>query len=192
MGGGESSGTSRPLSAGERQDIYTSAIQNLKNTDQSIMPQGYVAPSFASAGPAKTINGGDYDKLQADMTAGYTAPIQQAKETDLRNYNSDAAKRGVWSSGLALQGENDINKAYAPQFANAGAQATNARYALQSGEDQNQNQYNLQQSGAQNTFGLANAQQNYQSNWAPLNYLQGVWNGTGGTIGSSSSMNMNF
>lgn len=125
--------------------------------------------AYTDPGAAKTLTGGDYNALQDSLTKGYTAPLDAAKTTDIRNYNDSAAKRGVWSSGLALQGENDINKAYAPQYESAGAQATNKRYDLQSGENQNLNQYGLStalmenasnQSNAasQNQYGLSSAQ----------------------------------
>jgi hypothetical protein len=192
MGGSSGDSSSAPLNATQRSDLYNSALSDIGGTGSSIMPQGYTAPTYASARSPQMIQGGNLNTMQKQMTAGYTAPLDSAKATDLKNYNSDAAKRGVWSSGLALQGENDINKAYAPQYANAGAQATNATMGIENSQLQAANSLNQQNAGAQNTFNLANAQQGYQSNWAPLNYLQGIWNGTGGTIGSGSNMSMNF
>lgn len=152
----------------------------------------YTSPSYQSPGEAKTLTGQDYDALQAALTSGYEAPLDYAKGQDVKSMNQDLANRGIWSSGLAEQATKDLDAVYAPQYAQAGANATNARYGLQSSEDQMLNQYALQNAGQQNTFNLANAGQTYQSQWAPLNYLQGIWNGTGGAISNGGSGGWNF
>jgi len=53
----------------------------------------------------------------------------------------------------------------------------NAQF-LASQAQNNANQYN--------NYAMENSMRNYNSSWAPLNYLQGVYNGTGGSVNSSS------
>ena len=48
------------------------------------------------------------------------------------------------------------------------------------------NNYNMAQAAMVNDFNANQAAQQYASNWAPLNYLAGVYNGTGGAISNSS------
>lgn len=152
----------------------------------------YEAPSYVASAAPKTLSGGDYEALQRAELQGNTAGLDYAKSKDLQNFNNSAGAKGIWSSGLALKGEGDIKAGYAPQYEKAGADATAQRYGLQSGENQAVNAFNQQESGARNTFNANNAQQNYNSKWAPLNYLQGMWNGTGGAISNGSSGGFNF
>lgn len=205
-GGGNQS--SRPLNAAERSALYETSIKNLAQTSPDYFTQStgadgnttyginapkYSAPSYVDPGTAQTISNGDYNKLQSDLTDGYTAPLDYAKAKDTQNMNDSMAARGLWSSGLADKAIlNNVDAVYAPQYAKAGADATNARYGLQSAENQMLNNYNTQNSGAQNTFNLQNATATDSSNWAPLNYLQGLWNGTGGTISNGSQSNFGF
>ena len=113
-------GTTTPTTA-------TKALQGLGS---------YSNPQTYDPGEAKTLTGGDYNRLQNDILSGTTAGIDRAKYLDLQNTDSSAAKRGIWSSGLALKAANDVAERYAPQYAQAGANATQQRYALQSGENQ--------------------------------------------------------
>jgi len=210
-----SSSQSQPLTADQRSAIFQGAMQNMSQTNPSYItgtggtpavyddqgnvvtpgsgtsyslnaPQ-YVAPTYQSAGTPQQISGGDLQQMQKDMTAGYTAPLDAAKATDITNENSDLAKRGIWSSGLAEQAMGDINKQYAPQYAQAGANATNAAYGLSNSQNQSVNSLAQQNANSANNFNITNAAQQNASNWAPLNYLQGLWNGTGGQTSSSNS-----
>jgi hypothetical protein len=174
------------------------------------------------------------------------------KEIDAKNVDAQLAKRGLYSSGIAIDAQNDLNERYIPQINAAASEASAQRYGLQSGENQgvnqfvlsntgmlnegdfqraqsenqfnqtndqqenafnlNQsaaenawrranatdtNQFNLQkaagqtqtsqaQAGAENTFNTDQAEKQYNAKWRPLDYLQGVWNGTGGSISSST------
>jgi hypothetical protein len=138
---------------------------------------------LAGAGDARLFNNGDYDKLQADVLRGNTAGLDYAKTNDLRGVNNDAAKRGIWSSGLVMQQEKDLSNAYAPAYAQAGASATQQRYGLQAGDNaayNSRSEFNRQ-------FAADQAKQQYESKWRPADYLAGMWNGTGGTISSGST-----
>lgn len=214
MGGGSNStsSSSTPLNAEQRASTFAGSLSAISGvaptydkagniTNQDAITQGanktlggmkYQAPTYVGAGTAQQLNGGDYDKLQSQLTTGYTAPLLQAKATDLTNNNSDLAKRGIWSSGLAVQSEDQINKAYAPQLANAGAQATAQTQTLKQQDLKNVNDFNLSSSAQANSFGMANAQQNYNSAWAPANYIQGSYNGTGGAVSQGSGSGWNF
>lgn len=177
MGAGSNSSdnSSRPLTAQERSDIFTQAIGDIGKAQTSMNTPGYTAPTFQG------LSGGDYNALQDSILKGATSGLDYAKGQDMKNLDNDLAKRGIWSSGLAEQAIGDLNAKYAPQYEKAGADATTSRYNLQS-----------QESNAQNTFNLANAQQTNSSQWKPLEFLQGLWNGTGGAISSGGSSGFNF
>lgn len=150
----------------------------------------YNAGAYQSPGAFQSLSGGDYQNLQDKVLAGYTAPLDAAKATDMRDVNSDAAKRGVWSSGLAMQAENDIAKAYAPQYAAAGGAATSQTTNLQAQELAGRNAFNQAGANAANAFNQSNAQNQFSAGWAPLNYLQNQWAGTAGNVGGSNSFGM--
>lgn len=156
----------------------------------------YETPEYQSPGEYKGIAEGDYQALQDALIKGYTAPLDAAKARDLESYNADAARRGVWSSGLALKGEGDIQEAYAPQYASAGGAATGQRYNLQTADLTSRNAYDLAAANAANAFNQSNVQNRFSAGWAPLNYLSGLWSGTGGQVGGSStfgqSLNMSI
>lgn len=162
---------SRSLTAGERQSIYNQAMSNINTPGAN----AYVAPT------QKTLSRGDYGALQQSLTDGYTAPLDYAKGKDIQNFNNSAGAKGIWSSGLAVKGENDINQGYAGQYAKAGADATAKRYDLQSAEN-----------SQGNAMGLETALQRYNAAWRPADFRSGVWNGTGGTVSSGGSSSMGF
>jgi hypothetical protein len=152
----------------------------------------YTAPDYADPGAAQTLTGGDYDKLQADVLKGSLAGLDYSKNVATQGVNRDAAKRGIWSSGLAMQGEKDVENAYAPSYAKAGGDATSLVMGLKSGELKNLNDYALSNSGMKNSFGMENANRTYNAAWQPANFLKDAWNGTQGTISSGSGGGWNF
>lgn len=204
----------QPLTASQRSDIYNGALSDISSSFPTMVKANgdgsynlnsptYQAPTYANAGyqgagAAQQIDGGDINKMQAGMTSGYTAGLDYAKQQDVSKENSTLAGRGIWSSGLADKAIQDVNSSYAGQYATAGANATNAAYNLANSQNQGVNTYNTQNAAtantlaqqnanAQNTFNLNNATNTQSSAWAPLTYLEGLWNGTGGQTGSSSS-----
>jgi len=172
MGSNKTQSNSAPVSPEERQRTYQAAMSNLYGW----LPRddaGFV--SEYQPYTAERVSGGDYNKLQGDLLSGYTAAIDRAKSQDSERLDSDLAKRGIWSSGLAVRAQNDLDERYIPQYASAGANATQARYGLQTQELTNVNALNS-----------AEKDRAYQSQWRPADYLAGIWNGTGGVISSSN------
>lgn len=193
MGSNTSTSTSAPLSAKHRTNLYESAMSNLTKYAPQYLKNGtfsgpeYTRPAYQGAGDARTLTGGDYNKLQSDLLQGNVAGLDYAKAQDTSKLNDSLAKRGVWSSGMAQKAINDLDNSYAPAYAQAGANATQQRYNLQSGENQALNQYGLNSAQMANQFNSAQAQQEYESKWRPADYLAGIWNGTGGTISSGNA-----
>ena len=207
------SSTSRSLTGVERQDVFQHGLGNIFGTltGQSYNPAPAGAPSTGkvpkNAGtPAGTtsspsvsfpefessklalpeyqaMQGGDYNRLEDAVREGYLAPLKRFESVQREGVNQDAADRGIWSSGLAMQAQNDLTEALAPQFVAAGSAATQARYGLES-----QERDRLYQSEA-NKYGLDMQERDNQfnANWAPLNYLQGLWNETGGSISNQTN-----
>lgn len=145
----------------------------------------YQTPEYQTPGNYKTFD--TNSPAYSNILKGYTDPLDAAKATDIRNANESAAKRGVWSSGLALQGENDINKAYAPQYSAAGGAATTSQLGQLAAE----NTYNQAATNAANAFNQQNAQNTFSSGWAPLNYLSSLWGGTAGNVGGTNTFGAN-
>lgn len=152
----------------------------------------YNAPTYSGPGKVNTLTGGDYDKLQSDILRGSTAGLDYAKAQDIKSINDDAAKRGIWSSGLVDQAIKDREVGYAPSYAKAGGDATTQRYVLQSGENQGANQFALSSSGLENQFNQTNAQNRFSSGWAPLNYLSSIYSGTAGNVGGTNTFGANL
>ena len=197
----ESSGSSQsaPLTASQRSGIYQGAIGDISSTDPSAFqngtfspPPAYAAPTYATSGTPQQIDGGNLQQLQSQMTSGYDAGTQYQQNQANATLNSNLAARGIWSSGLAQQAMQNQNDSFNAQYAQNGANATNAADSLQNSQNQSVNALAQQNANAQNTFNLANAQQNQASQWAPLTYLQGLWNGTGGQTSSSQNQSFGF
>ena len=173
--------------------FLTAATPNVQMPTGAPSPGGvnfptYQTPQYQGAGQYQTVGNQTDPTLYNNILKGYTDPLDAAKATDTTNYNNSAAERGIWSSGLALQGQNDIDKAYAPQYTAAGGQATSALQSELSGE----NTYNAAQSNAANTFNQGNAQNTFSSGWAPLNYLSSLYAGTAGNIGGTNTFGANI
>lgn len=164
MGSQGSSSESKPLTAEERLASYKAGMSAIN-------------PSYASyQAPQMERISTDYNQLQNDLTEGYSAPIQRQQDLALQANDQAMSDRGIYTSKNALDLNNDVREAYAPQFANAGANAINARYGLQMQDITNANA---------NKLAIANNQ--YESSWRPLDYRAGIWNGTGGVVSSSNS-----
>ena len=117
-----------------------------------------------------------YQSGGAFQAGGYTQGLDYAKGKDMQALDNNLAKRGIWSSGLALQAANDTNAAYSGAYEKAGADQATA-----------QNAYNLAGAESANNFNVTNANNSYQAGWQPLQYLAGLWNGTSGQTSGSSS-----
>lgn len=204
MGGGASGSDSKskPLTAAQRTELFKGGLANIASASDAVVSNGkggytlnvpsYEAPNYVSAGDAKTLTDGDYAALQDSLLKGTTAGLDYAKAKDVTNSDANAAKRGIWSSGLAMQAQNDINNAYSSAYEKAGADATSQRYSLQANELNNLNNYNQTSAAAENANAMENANRAYNSAWQPANYLRDLYNQTGGTISSGSSSGFNF
>lgn len=183
-GGQSSSNTSRPLNAQERNDIYQAALSQLGGK----MPDtGYAAPTYADPGTAQTMSGGDYAALEQNILASRMAPITAAMADERTRTDQSLSDRGLWASGIAEKAQQDVTKNFLPSITQAGADAATQRFGMQASELAGLNQFALNKTQAQNAFDMENANRRDNSNWRPADYLAGLWNGTGGTIGSSSS-----
>jgi hypothetical protein len=180
MGGNDSTSNSRPLTADERAAAYNAGISSMGNTlgsgylnNGSLNTSGltYQTPTYQSLGD------GDYDAYQKsiyDSTANNLDTTWKNRSADI---NQSMADRGLWSSGVAEQVLNDdYNENWLPQYTQAANNAATTRYQLQAQDLANQNTFNTNQ-----------AEQEYNSKWRPLDYAQGLYNGTGGVISSSNS-----
>lgn len=175
MGGGDSGGgsnttTSTPLTGPQRAELYAYGMNSM---GQSLPALGAMAQYNTPA--YQGLANGDYDRLEQNIVTSRTAPLYAAYQTQSGQLDSDLAKRGIWSSGAAVQAQNDLTNSYLPQLTQAGAEAANQRYALQQ-----------QDLSSKNAFNMENANRQYNAQWTPFDKAMGVWNGTGGTVSTSS------
>jgi hypothetical protein len=148
------------------------------------MPQ-YNAPSYQYTSPFMSLSGGDYDALQNSIYSGATAGLKQYENDARGSIDQSLSNRGIWSSGIAQAAQNDLTDSLADTYAQAGANATAQRYGLQSQELGMQNAFNQAESQFGNQFNMSNAGQDFASQWAPLEFLAQLWNGTSGIVQSS-------
>ena len=121
------------------------------------------------------------ERAQADNNERYAAQYQQAgAEAATQRYGmqqTDMANTNTYNMSNA-QGRNTWNM--------ADATSQNTFNQNQSGA---RNSYNLNAANSANTFNSAQAQQQYESAWKPLEYLAGIWDGTAGTKSTASGWN---
>lgn len=159
-GGGQSSSTTtKPLTPQEMQGYYDQAMKNV----EPYVPTGvsYQAPT------QQTLTEGDYQAL----TDAYTAPLDRQKSIDLKASDQAMADRGIYTSRNAIQNNNDVNAAYAPQYAAATGQAIQAK---------------ANELSQGNTMAMANAAATDASKWRPADFIANMW-GTGKASSSNSS-----
>jgi hypothetical protein len=244
---------------------------------QSSVGQGFYDPGAGvdpgegsdavDPGSVNRLAGGDYDRLEQSIIESRLAPLRQFEQRQREALDQSLADRGIYSSGLAVEAQNDLSRELAPTISQAANEAVTTRYGFEQGDNQSANRYQLGRSGMlnefnlssdrygldranlQNQYGLARAgmlneqdlarsqardqyalgaqsanldrsryladaalqerqgrlgynldstrmmneivsdeaQRRYDSQWRPLDYLQGLWNETGGTISSSGS-----
>lgn len=187
MGGNESTSSSKPLNAAQRSSLYDAAISKIGGTIPTgssayyVSPQdyyanvqyqdtssrsaadpgkftgSYVPAEFTSAGSAKTIGAGDYNKLQQALITARTAPLALRQREDESKANESLAKRGIWSSGIAERDLNDIREGYSAQEQAAINEAIAQRYGLQQADYAQANQFALANAQMKNQTALANA-----------------------------------
>ncbi len=105
------------------------------------------------------------DALYASMLQSRMAPLVRQETLQRQNLNQDLANRGIWSSGIAGQLQNDLSEKLAPSYLQAGGEAGTAAY----------------------NAALQEKQAAYEGLWRPLEYLLGLYNQTGGVFSNASS-----
>jgi hypothetical protein len=129
----------------------------------------YVAPEFAS------FEGGDFGRLEEAIRTSRFAPLERIQELERERAEQSITERGLYTSGLAEEAQQEVTERFLPQFAAAGAEATTARFGLEA-ED----------IAARNVFQAEQAAREYESRWAPLRYLQELYGATGGQVGATN------
>lgn len=182
------SSSSRPLTGAERSDIFRYGMGDItRNATNPALQIDYNAPEFQAASPYQTLSGGDYDAFQKSIYDSSTAGLSQFEKEARMDADQAVADRGLWASGVALANQNDITDSLADTYAKAGADAAVTRYGMQAQDLAGLNAWNQQDAAMRNNMAMENANRQYASQWAPLDYLSGVWNGTGGVIQSGKS-----
>lgn len=152
----------------------------------------YESPDFVQLGVPQTLSGGDYDRLEQSIVNSRWAPLQRYEALDRQRLDEDLNRRGIYTSGVAAEAQNDLSERYLPQYTAAGAEAAAQRYGLQSNENQMVNALAAQEAAAANAFNLENANRDYSSKWAPLQWLQQLYAGTAGNVGANNQYSQNF
>lgn len=193
-------------------DSYT--INSPQYQTPAYQTSNYTSGQPIDPGSAARLAGGDYNKLEQSILESRTAPLDYAFKKAQAGVDNDAAKRGVWSSGLAIQSQHDLVDRFAPELRAAAADANTARIGAEQADNNAMNTFNMSRAGLltnanlaesaqknsfnqteaaqKNSFNMENANRKYNSAWTPLNYLKDLYNGTGGTISSGSGGGWNF
>lgn len=179
MGGGESSkNTSRPLNAKERKDVFNTGTSLIKNNAGwlSGSEMQYQAPEM------QRLSGGDYDALQQSLYGAQESALDTQWARRKEDITQDMADRGLYASGIGTQAENEVfADTFAPAYQQAAAGAAAQRYGMES-----------QDNSMANQMAISNAGQDFASQWAPYEYLMGMYNQTGGTITNQKSSGWSF
>ena len=179
----------QPGAAGKGQS-QAQPTQGLEGSEKLLAPQ-YRTPGYVYTGAPRTMSGGDYNRLEDSIVSSRWAPLQRYESQVRDRTDEDLNRRGIWSSGVATQAQNDITEQFLPQYTAAGAEAAAQRYGMQSQEQQFLNQLTAQEADRETAYRQAEAQQQFASQWAPLEYLMGLYNQTGGAISSGKTNQFN-
>ena len=182
---------SQPGAAGKLKAQIQQGQPGIVGSTRLNIPQ-YQAPEFTGSGSPQSLSGGDYNRLEQSIVDSRWAPLQRYETQQRERTDEDLNKRGIWSSGIATQAQGDVTEQFAPQYAAAGADAAAQRYGLQAQEQQFMNQLAQQEATRKTGFDADQAAQEYTSQWAPLEYLMGLYNQTGGALSSSKSKGFDF
>lgn len=184
---------------------YSRYLSEQSKSGAAAATQGkdYVSPeyqdvTFTNFQKPRSLTNEDYGRLEQEMYASRAAPLEAKWRERAGDINQEMAARGVSRGGVPITEKSKVfAREFAPLFAQAASEAATQRYGAQGTEQQAlnnlntsqvnaRNQFFQQSQGNKNQFNQAEAQQQYQSKWRPLDYLAGIYNGTGGVISSSS------
>lgn len=186
MGDNSTSSTSRPLTAAERNELYATGMGNMNAHVTKAMNTGTDEAETFDPGAAKQLANGDYDALERSIVDSRMAPLSRAMALERDRSDADVAKRGLFSSGIGVRAQGDVTERFAPTIAQAGADAATQRYNLQASDLNNANQYNVGRATLMNTVAGQRKTDQRNNAWRPAEYMQGMWNGTGGVVSQGS------
>lgn|SRR5574340_104063 len=191
MGVSGSSQTSTPLTPAQRLESFQGGLSAIKDAWRGEGADGmfapYAAPQINDPGAARQLSGGDYGRLERSIVTSRTAPLDTAWARMSDIVNQEMSDRGMLSSGAGLDKKvNIFRENFLPVYQQAGADAATQRYGLEANELAGVNQYGLSRSNMLNQLMNEQALQKYNSLWRAPEWLQGLYNNTGGAISSSS------
>lgn len=187
------SNTSKPLTGPERSEIFQYGMRDITGSvNNPVFDINYQSPGYVQPAAYQGLSNGDYNALQGSLYTSATAGLDKYRQDTLDHINQDASNRGIWSSGIPISSEIDLAENLAPAYVQAGAGAASQRYGLQAQDLANQNSWNQSNNQFLNQFNTQQAAQDYASQWAPLEYLQGLYNQTGGIISNQKESGWGF
>ena len=185
---GSSGGTteSKSLTGAERANIFNYGMSSVGSGQNSgiFNNTGYTAPEYQSSN-YQQMAGGDYNAYRQALYDGSTAGLRQYEGDARAGIDQSLSDRGLWSSGIAQAAQNDLTEGIADSYAQAGANSTAQALAMKQQDLQGMNTFNQNATAMENQFNQGNAQQEYAAKWAPLEYLLGMYNQTGGAVSTS-------
>jgi len=103
-------------------------------------------------GSVNRLAGGDYDRLEQSIIESRLAPLRQFEQRQREALDQSLADRGIYSSGLAVEAQNDLSRELAPTISQAANEAVTTRYGFEQGDNQSANRYQLGRSGILTDF----------------------------------------
>lgn len=171
----------------QRYNLQTAEQQALNNYGLNSSNQSNQF-SLANAG---MLNEGDLARANAanqfymsqnaminDANTARTGASNQFNLANAQMYNTGTLDRANAANQFNLSNTGMLNEGDLAR-ANAANQFNLNNYTAQQ-------QANLATAGAQNTWNADQTQKSFDAQWRPYDYLQGLWNGTGGSVSSST------
>ena len=178
FGSNSSSSSSRPLTGPERASSFGWGLSSMfSKAEDNEKANGWgryfqqVAPGYSSAytrtmpdaerlrftdpGEMSLRSSVDYDRLEQSIIESRLAPLRQFEQRQREALDQSLADRGIYSSGLAVEAQNDLSRELAPTISQAANEAVTTRYGFEQGDNQSANQYQLGRSGMLNEFNLS-------------------------------------
>lgn len=203
--GGDYDRLERQLAQGALNGLWANKGEDLRQMNESLNRRGIYSSGIA-ARAENDLNSKYADTLQQALSnAAVSRYGMQANElSGLNNYNLSATSNTNQERLAQNQAQNQYNLARSAalsgqsQFNTAAQNARDmeqAQYGLnRSAALANQGQFNANAMNAnnalryqgQNQFNAAEAQNRYNAQWRPIEYLGGLWSGTNGVVSSSS------
>jgi hypothetical protein len=145
------------------------ANANLLDPFQQNFREATAGTAGAGSASAKLLSAGDYEKLQNALYDKRALGLDRDLEEALKYNNEMLNNRGIWSSGIAQESDNNLNLDFGIERDRALADAIAQRYAFEQADNSMANQIAMANAANATQAGIANAGYQTQAGLANAN-----------------------